>query len=700
MRWFHCTAAGFSISLVRVSLIRVGSSRLQICLRRDERKKLGIARAALVFALLLLGISATPVAVQGQEPLNFILILTDDQRLDTLWAMPRVDQLANSGVTFSDAFVTTPICGPSRASILSGGFYAHNTGVLNNMEPNGGVARFDDSEALATLLQGAGYATGFIGKYLNEYSTVAPYIPPGWTVFEAGSNTLFPSYRFVVGSSGSEPSLGEFTGLLTQYGTDYLRDRALAFIDLHAGQPFFLLLSIDAPHYPRTPAPGDEGLFGAYLYRERAYGEVDLSDKPLQVRNVALTFPAIAEERDEIHRNQLRSLQAVDRAVGALADHLELLGLLDRTVIIFTSDNGFLWGEHGLVEKAWPYEESIRVPLVAVVPDITPRVDDHLVAMNLDIPATILELAGVEKATDGMSLVPVLQDPDAPGRGEALIESTTPYYFWGGLRIKDASGDWKYIESDWGPSIELYDLANDPFEEENLSADPSHQSMIAGLSATLAGQKALAIPFRGDGTKTPVARIGEPYSFQLQARGGVTPYTWSVVEGELPAGLSLDPASGLISGVPTQAGSREVLVKVEDSSTSLQTGNPQSFLRWLAFTVVSDCSDGLDNDGDGLTDYPADIGCKDPSWPAENPECSDGVDNSDSDDPPLADWDGAGTGNPDPECVAPWDKSEAPSSPRCGLGAELALLLPPLMWLWLRCRGEAAHLSAYREAYG
>jgi cysteine-rich repeat protein len=98
------------------------------------------------------------------------------------------------------------------------------------------------------------------------------------------------------------------------------------------------------------------------------------------------------------------------------------------------------------------------------------------------------------------------------------------------------------------------------------------------------------------------------------------------------------------------------------------------------------CDDGIDNDVDGTKDFPADIGCKDSSWPAENPECSDGVDNGDSDNPPLADWDGAGMGNPDPDCVAPWDKSETPSSRRCGLGAELALLLPPLVWLWLRRR--------------
>ena len=218
--------------------------------------------------------------------LNFVLVITDDQRWDTLWAMPIVmDKLSQGGVTFTNAFVTSPICCPSRASLLSGGFYAHNTSVLDNIRPNGGAAKFNDADTLATSLQSVGYKTGHIGmKYLNEYARIAPYIPPGWTRFinfnRPAVGQEWTDYTVAKGSSTwNEPSNGELLQV-SQYMTDFLKDEALKFIDDYADSPFFLYFSPMAPHYPAIPAQEDANLFSDYVYRDRAYGETDVSDKP------------------------------------------------------------------------------------------------------------------------------------------------------------------------------------------------------------------------------------------------------------------------------------------------------------------------------------------------------------------------------------------------------------------------------------
>ena len=171
------------------------------------------------------------------------------------------------------------------------------------------------------------------------------------------------------------------------------------------------------------PAPGDETLFSDYEYRNRAYGEADLSDKPTRIQQ---TLPLDTRQLQTFQRNQLRALQAVDRAVGAIVDKLEAKNKLAQTVLIFTSDNGYLWGEHGLQGKGEPYEESIRVPLVIVLPGIAPRTDDHLVAMNLDVPQTIFDLAGISKDTDGVSLVPLLQGDNSLWRTESTPRALYP----------------------------------------------------------------------------------------------------------------------------------------------------------------------------------------------------------------------------------------------------------------------------------
>lgn len=428
-----------------------------------------------------------------EDQLNILVILTDDQRADSLFAMPTIEKLAAQGVVFTKAFVTTPVCTPVRASILSGGLYSQNTGVLNNRL--GG--RFDDTDTIATELQKKGYKTGFIGKYLHGYNV--GYIPPGWTYFAANNNggminDWFNLKDITIGSSGLTSARGKTIGELKQYITYFQRDQALEFLDKYHKSPFFLLLSTYAPHAPRIYAPEDSDRFSDYVYQ--APEETDMSDKPEWAKKAASykKFPWLPSDSNYMvfeMQNQLRTLAAVDRSVNAILHKLADLDVLSQTVIIFTSDNGLLWGEHGLVDKGLPYEPAIHVPLIISLPGGKPAINNNLVAMNLDISATIFDIAGISKKTDGMSLLQILQGKKhIPWRNEILIEADgylkwwEQYGFmadglghWVGLRTKE----WKYIEHPTGEK-ELYNLLADPDEFENLASNPEYTSIMEKLA--------------------------------------------------------------------------------------------------------------------------------------------------------------------------------------------------------------------------
>ena len=555
-----------------------------------------LARAAGAFALLALAFVLastapdsvpTTVAITApaegatvavQSPYNFVVILTDDQRWDTLTPeiMPNTwARLVQSGVNFMNAVVTTPLCCPDRSSLLSGGFYAHNTGVLTNALPNGGAQKFKDADTLATRLQAAGYHTAMIGKYLNQYEDMAPYIPPGWTTFIASQGGTWFDYDVVIGSSTGTPSRGIVTPVINTYRMDFQRDRALEFIRQAGAHPFFLYLATNAPHDPATPAPGDENLFSGFTHRNRAYGETDMSDKPEWVRAGALDYDAASE--DVFHRNQLRSLQAVDRALEAIVTELQTQGTLDHTIFFFTSDNGFLWGEHGMRAKGKAYEESIRVPMVVRLPGVPPRIEDKLVASNLDLGPTIFELAEIPgPAADGASLVPLLENPNTPWRQELLIEGSYGEHDWAGIRTADHT----YVEYFSGES-ELYDLSNDPYELTSQHANPSYATLRNQLAASLQAKKGVTITTHD----LPSGKVAQRYTFQLQAWGGGGGYTWNLAEGSLPAGLSLS-ADGVISGTPTQEGTSQFSVRVRGAAIRRQAGGRQAFVRQLTMVVA------------------------------------------------------------------------------------------------------------------
>jgi arylsulfatase A-like enzyme len=426
--------------------------------------------------------------VARKPPLDVVLIVSDDQRADTLGPMPRVRRLlAAHGVTFQRAFVTTSLCCPSRASILSGQ-YSHHHGVIENFG-RASYPRFDEGSNLAVWLQAAGYETALVGKYLNDYSVYGRHrVPPGWSWWAAIDSRPEESYYdYRLNENGRLVSYGSAP---EDYSTRVLAEKAVAFLR-RAREPFFLYFAPVAPHLPALPAPRDRGSIPfAALPRTPSFNERDVRDKPWRrLFWHRLRAGALRVLRRRIER-QLESLRALDRAVGALVWTLRQRHLLRRTVLLYTSDNGFLWGEHRLGGKLWPYEESIRVPLLVRVPwrSAWGRRDRHLV-LNIDLAPTVAALAGArpELPEDGRSLLPLLHGRRPPWRRDFLVEylgrsqlhrdGSPPFV---GLR----SERFLYVEYGNGWR-ELYDLARDPFELRNRAADPAYAPLRHALRRRL-----------------------------------------------------------------------------------------------------------------------------------------------------------------------------------------------------------------------
>ena len=521
----------------------------------------------LIILLSLIAGAVAPALAQ----MNVLVILTDDQRFDTVSQMPNIAELASQGVTFTNAFMSTPLCGPSRSMLFSGGYLAQNTGVLGNNPPNGGAKLFNDRENLGAMLQAMGYRTQFVGKWINGYEGMGKYIPPGWTEW-VGRHSFatiadWSSFQYTTGTSNANSSLGTIS-TAQQYTTYFERDQILAFLSsTQVGQPFFVLWSPTAPHPIATPAAEDAALYDGYTYRDRGYGETDLSDKPAWVRSNTV------KDTDEFVRNQLRSLQSVDRSVKDVIDRIRVLGRLDNTLIVFTSDNGYLWGEHGLWGKDKIYEEAMRVPLVVVMPGVAPRTDASLIVPSLDVGPTIFEVSGISKQTEGMSLVPLLTLSGQPWRTDFFIEASANNIggnaIWAGLRDKQ----WKYVKY-WTGEEELYDLNADPYELNSLHNDPTLSALKNEMSTRTQLRLGLAIlPV----TAFPRCKVGAQFSYQMKAWGGLAPFSWTVAAGQLPPGLALDASTGLIHGVAASSGTYQFSVQVTDSSLAIQAGKVRTF---------------------------------------------------------------------------------------------------------------------------
>jgi N-acetylglucosamine-6-sulfatase len=416
------------------------------------------------------GVVGSPAAGPGP---NVVVIVADDERYDSNGRMRNVQRLlADHGVRFARFYVTTSECCPSRASILTGQ-YPHHSGVVANFGRYG-YPRFDERSTLAVWLHDARYTTALVGKYLNDYTLTGDYhVPRGWGRWVAIASVPEERYyRYTLDEDGRPVRYGRRPG---DYSTTVLTCKALAFVR-SARTPFFLYFAPVAPHLPAIPAPRDRGSIRRLPpLRSPAFDEADISDKPWHARFERTFTPrGVAYELDDVRRHQLETLRSLDRSVGQLVGALRQRGVLDRTVIVYLSDNGFLWGEHRLGGKIWPYEESIHVPLVVRTPwrDGDGGIDRHM-TLNVDLAPTIAALAGVRPglAQDGRSLVPLLHGQDPPWRVDGLVEYRGP----GQLRrggpppfraLRTRRFLYAAYDNGWR---ELYDMRFDPWQLNNVA---------------------------------------------------------------------------------------------------------------------------------------------------------------------------------------------------------------------------------------
>lgn len=383
----------------------------------------------LVCFLLVVGCGSSWIRADApKSEYNFVIILTDDQDIMLHGMTPMVKTLshiANEGITFANAFTTSPICCPSRSSILTGK-YAHNHKAFNNSLSGGCYGPFwqktIEPVALPALLSNAGYDTFFAGKYLNEYFSET--IPPGWSDwYGLHGNSRY--YNFTITENGKR------TNYSNEYFTDYLSSKAMSFLQkANAERPFLAMIAPPAPHEPFTPAKRHQNLFpNAKAVRTPNF---NISSSPLQKHWLLTMEPStlpleLLDEIDSIYRKRWQTLMAVDDMVENIVTVLEEKKLLEKTFIFYTSDNGFHLGQFSQAyDKRQPYETDIRVPLFVRGPSIRSKTVQHSAVALIDIVPTILRLANVDlpSAIDGRPL-PLNSEPEDVIERQILIE------YWG-----------------------------------------------------------------------------------------------------------------------------------------------------------------------------------------------------------------------------------------------------------------------------
>jgi len=465
---------------------------------------------SLLPALLAVTSSLTAVhAVQAEsspsERPDIVFILLDDLRYDALSFLghpyvetPNIDQLRAQGASMQNAFVTTSICCPSRATFLTG-TYASRHGVIDNE-----TSEYDPklTPSVTKYLQEVGYRTAMIGKWHMGYSGQPRANFDEWLSFDGQGKYYDPEFIYTDGSREK----------LKGYTTDILSDRAIDFIQRQpVGEPYFLMLSHKAVHEPFKPAPRHKDAFGANTkdpepvsWKDTFEGKPEWQRRQ-RVRDVRWDWRTREIEEEELpdeiapepwkpkskYVDQLRCLAAVDDGVGRIMEVLRERGNLDNTLIVFTSDNGYFHMEHRRWDKRLAYEESLRIPMVIVYPGkIEPGSTITEMVSNVDFAPTVLSYAGLPmpEQMQGASMRPLFEGVATDWRKSVFYE------YWTDLvhsipTMKAVRGErFKLIQYPEIDDIdELYDLENDPHEMTNLATNPEfaevHQQMETLLNA-------------------------------------------------------------------------------------------------------------------------------------------------------------------------------------------------------------------------
>ena len=434
-------------------------------------------------------------------PRNIVLILSDDHRHDFMGFMeggpafletPNLDRMAAQGAHFRNAFVTTSLCSPSRASILTGQ-YMHHHRVVDNQRPVAEGTRF-----FPEYLQEAGYTTGFVGKWHMGHDHDEPRKGFNHWVSFKGQGTYFDPELNLNGSRKS------FKG----YTTDILADQALEWLKTRSDEdPFLLYLSFKAVHYPFQPAPRHHG-----RYEDKAI------DYPMTMANTESNYQTqsnwIRERRygihgidhmetgpldkdpipsfDDLYHRYCETVHGLDENIGRVLDYLDSSKLMENTIVVYLGDNGFALGEHAFYDKRDAFEESIRIPMLAMAPGlIKPGSKIDAMMLNMDLAPTLLEAANINiqksMQLDGQSALPWLRGETIPWRDHILYEYHWEWNFPATPTTLAIRGDrYKYIyyHGVWDRNG-FYDLETDPNERVNLIKIPAYQAQILSMRSQL-----------------------------------------------------------------------------------------------------------------------------------------------------------------------------------------------------------------------
>jgi N-acetylglucosamine-6-sulfatase len=486
---------------------------------------------------LLAGLAGAPAlhAAPG-KPRNVIFILTDDPRYDPMgflkaqpWLRtPVMDRMAAEGAHFKNAFVTTALCSPSRASILTG-VYAHKHRVVDN---NTAIPK--GTTFFPSHLQKAGYKTGFFGKWHMGGESDAPQ--PGfdeWVSFR-GQGSYLPTKHGLNVNGKRLPQKGYITDEVTDYALDWLGRQS-------KDQPYFMYLSHKAVHAEFEPAPRHKGIYkdAKFIYPPTMAATGDMAQhRPKWVQDQRNSWHGVeypyhsSLDIADYFKRYAETLMGVDDSIGRVLSALDQRGQLDSTLVIYMGDNGFAFGEHGLIDKRTAYEESMRVPMLARCPELFKGGQTvNGVVAGLDIMPTVLAASGVSAPAglDGMNFLPLTQGQTAGWRKELLYEYYWERNFPHTPTIHALRGDrYKFIRYHGIWDIdELYDLQEDPLESRNLIFSEAHQPVIKEmrdrLFKTLEETNGLSMPLWPDrggqsGLRNPAGSKGADFPPEMVRR--------------------------------------------------------------------------------------------------------------------------------------------------------------------------------------